>query len=121
MKDGLAMDAKVFEIKEYMIVWRQLELLNFDGVTVQVRALVRCTGDDHAMDVYFLAEGSPMPPPFFDAPAKKGYMFMNIQDIHPFVDMLRNETPVYGHLRGDRPEWMSVTTGKEPVGEGEKG
>jgi hypothetical protein len=33
--------------------------------------------------------------------------------------MLRNEKPVYAHLRGDRPEWTSVTTGKEPVGEGE--
>jgi hypothetical protein len=46
-------------------------------------------------------------------------MFLNVSDIGPFVDMLRNEKPVYGHLRGDRPEWTSVTTGKEPVGEGE--
>lgn len=113
------MDAKVFEIKEYMIVWRQLELLNFSGVTAQVRALVRCTGGDHSMDVYFLSDGSPVPQPFFDAPAKKGYMFLSIYDMSAFVDMLRNERPVYGHLRGDRPEWMSVTTGKEPVGEGE--
>jgi hypothetical protein len=46
-------------------------------------------------------------------------MFLSIQDIAAFVDMLRNEKPVYGHLRGDRPEWTSVTTGKEAVGEGE--
>ena len=113
------MEAKVFEIKEYMIVWRQLELLNFNGVTIRVRALVRCTGGDYTLDVYFLDEDSTYPDPSYDVPNKKGAMYLNIRDLHPFVDMLRNEKPVYGHLRGDRPEWTSVTTGKEPVGEGE--
>jgi hypothetical protein len=113
------MEAKVFEIKEYMVVWRQLELMNFNGVTARVRALVRCTGGEYTLDVYFLAEDSTYPDPYYDAPNKKGYMFLNIRDIGSFVDILRNEKPIYGHLRGDRPEWMSVTTGKEPVGEGE--
>jgi hypothetical protein len=113
------MEAKVFEVKEYMIIWRQLERQTFDKVEAKVRALVRCSGTEYTMDVYFLAEDSPYPEPFFDVPNKKGAMFLNIRDIGPFVDMLRNEKPVYGHLRGDKPEWMSVTTGKEPVGEGE--
>ncbi len=113
------MEVKVFEIKEYMIVWRQLELLVVNTVTAKVRALVRCTGGEHTLDVYFLAEDSVFPDPYYDAPNKKGAMFLNIRDIGPFVEMLRNEKPVYGHLRGDRPEWMSVTTGKEPVGENE--
>jgi hypothetical protein len=114
-----ATEAKVFEIKEYMIVWRQLELLSFGAITTKVRALVRCTGGEYTLDVYFLAADSPFPDPAYDVPNKKGYMFLHINDIHAFVDMLRNEKPVYGHLRGDRPEWTSVTTGKEPVGEGE--
>ncbi|MBZ0280616.1 MAG: hypothetical protein K8L97_07725 [Anaerolineae bacterium] len=113
------MEAKVFEIKEYMVVWRQLELMNVNGITARVRALVRCTGGEYTLDVYFLAEDSAYPEPTYDVPNKRGYMYLNIRDIGPFVDMLRNEKPVYGHLRGDRPEWMSVTTGKEPVGEGE--
>jgi hypothetical protein len=113
------MEAKVFEIKEYMTVWRQLELQNFGGATIRVRALVRCTGGEYTLDINFLAPDSPFPDPVYDSANKKGYMFLNISDIGPFVDMLRNEKPVYGHLRGDRPEWTSVTTGKEPVGEGE--
>jgi hypothetical protein len=114
------MEVKVFEVKEYLIVWRQLELMEFGGETVKVRALVRCTGGDYSLDVYFLGEDSPFPQPVYDIANKKGFMFLNIRDIGPFVEMLRNEKPVYGHLRGDRPEWMSVTTGKEPVGEGEE-
>ncbi len=113
------MNAVVFEIKQYMIVWRQLEVMNFRGVTIKIRGLVRCTGDEYNMDVYFLAVDSPFPPPVFDEDNKRGYMFLNIQDIAAFVDMLRNEKPIYGHLRGDRPEWTSVTTSNEPVGEGE--
>ena len=113
------MNAAVFEIKQYMIVWRQLETMNFRGTTIKIRGLVRCTGDEYSMDVYFLASDSPFPMPVFDEPNKRGYMFLNIQDIHAFVDMLRNEKPIYGHLRGDRPEWTSVTTSNEPVGENE--
>ncbi len=82
---------------------------------------MRCGGDEYAMDVMFLAPDSPFPTPLFDVANKKGYMFMPIADIAAFVDTLRNEKPIFGHLRGDKPEWMSVTTTQEPVGEGETG
>ena len=112
-------EAKVFEIKQYMVIWRQLEEREIGGVTVRIRGLVRCIGDEYNMDVLFLAPDSPYPAPIFDVEQKKGYMFMPISDILPFVDILRNEKPIFGHLRGDRPEWTSVTTSQEPVGEGE--
>jgi hypothetical protein len=35
-----------------------------------------------------------------------------------WIDVLRYEKPIYGHLRGDRPSWTSITTTNEPVGEG---
>jgi hypothetical protein len=114
------MNAAVFEIKQYMIVWRQLEMMNFRGTTIKIRGLVRCTGDEYSLDIYFLAMDSPTPMPVFDEANKRGYMFLSIQDMLPFVDMLRNEKPIYGHLRGDKPEWTSVTTSTEPVGEGEE-
>lgn len=113
------MEVKVFEIKEYMIIWRQLEKQTFNGVEAGIRALVRCTGGEYTMDVYFLALESAFPEAHYDMTTKKGVMFLPVADIGPFVDMLRNEKPIYGHLRGDRPDWMSVTTSKEPVGENE--
>ena len=57
------MDPKHFEIKEYMIIWRQLEIQNFNGITAKVRAIVRCTGGDYGMDVFFLSEDSAYPDP----------------------------------------------------------
>jgi hypothetical protein len=112
-------DSAVFEIKQYMVIWRQMEPRDFDSVTAQIRGIVRCTGAEYKMDIFFLAPDSPFPQPGFSPEEKKGYMFMPISDILPFVDMLRNEKPVFGHLRGDKPEWTSVTTSNEPVGEGE--
>lgn len=109
----------VFEIKEYMVIWRQLELRDFDGVEARIRAIVRCSGDEYTMDIFFLTDDSPYPNPVVDLENKRGSIFLPIENLHPFVDILRNEKPIYGHLRGDKPEWTSVTTTNEPVGEGE--
>lgn len=113
------MSAQVFEIKNYMIIWRQLERRDFAGTEVEIRGMVRCLGDEYSMDVVFYSPASEVPDPIFEEDKKKGYMFMPISDIGAFVDTLRNEKPIFGHLRGDRPEWTSVTTSQEPVGEGE--
>lgn len=115
----------VFEAKQYMVIWRQLEMRDFNGVQIAVRAIVRLSGveaksgESYVMDVMFLTPESAFPQPIFEIEQKKGYMFMPISDIAAFVDILRNEKPIFGHLRADKPEWTSVTTGQEDVGEGE--
>ena len=119
-------DVAVFEIKRYMVIWRQLEEREIAGALARIRALVRCSGlgtEDEAsyrLDVYFLAEGSPVPDPQVDIAGQTGAIFMSIADIHAFVDILRNEKPIFGHLRGDNPQWTSVTTTNEPVGTGDE-
>ena len=115
------MNSVVFEIKNYMVIWRQLEIREFDDTEVKIRGMVRCIGDEYSLDVMFVAPDSETPQPIFDQAKSKGFMFMPISDILAFVDILRNESPIFGHLRGDRPEWTSVTTSQEPVGEGEVG
>ena len=116
----------VFEIKQYMVIWRQLEEREFAGVSARIRGLVRCTGhgtddkDDYRLDVYFLSPDSAVPDPQVDIANRRGAIFMMISDIHAFVDILRNEAPIFGHLRGDYPQWTSVTTTNEPVGTGDE-
>lgn len=115
----------VFEAKQYMVIWRQLEVRDFNGVQIAIRAIVRLTGaeaksgESYVMDVMFLSPDSPFPMPTFEIEQKKGYMFMPISDLAAFVDILRNEKPIFGHLRADKPEWTSVTTAQEDIGEGE--
>jgi hypothetical protein len=52
-------NAQVFQVKQYMIVWRQLENMAIGGTTVKLRGIVRCIGDEYSLDVYFLAPDSP--------------------------------------------------------------
>jgi len=116
----------VFEIKEYMVIFRQLEEREFDDVTAKIRAIVRCNGvapgtnDDYRLEVYFLIPESDIPAPVIDLENRTGSVFMSTHELHAFIDVLRNEKPIYGHLRGDRPEWTSVTTTNEPVGTGDE-
>lgn len=110
----------VFEIKEYMVIWRQLEERSYNGVNAKIRAIVRCSGEEYSMDIVFLAPDSEVPPPHIEFEDKKGTMFMPIADIRAVVDILRNEKPIYGHIRGDNPQWTSITTTKEPVGTGDE-
>jgi len=115
----MAEQTAIFEVKEYMVILRQLEQMDFEGQEIRLRGIIRCLGDDHTLDVYFLDESSPVPGPMADIDKKKGFMFMPYRDIRILVDLLRNERPIYAHLRAARPEWTSITTTKEPVGEGE--
>lgn len=116
----------VFEVKDYMVIFRQLEVRVFDGVEARIRGIVRCTGtgrdtgDDYRLDVYFIDPDSGVPSPQVDLPNHAGALFLPMAYMSTFVDVLRNEAPIYGHLRGDRPEWTSITTTKEPVGAGDE-
>lgn len=117
----------VFEVKEYMVIFRQMEVRDFNGVEARIRGLVRCSGvstndpqDEYRLDVYFLSADSPIPDPVIDLENKNGAIFLPSVDMLALVDILRNEKPIYGHLRGDRPEWTSITTANEPVGAGDE-
>ncbi|MEL6310383.1 MAG: hypothetical protein AAFR81_20055 [Chloroflexota bacterium] len=116
----------VFELKSYMVIFRQSEQRAFGGVTATIRGLVRCTGvgvnddGDYQLDVYFLDASGEFPTPQIDLENNKGSIFMPMMDMSTFVDVLRNEKPIYGHLRADNPQLTSVTTNQEPVGAGDE-
>ena len=116
----------VFEMKEYMIIFRQSEERDFGGVTANIRALVRCTGvgvnddNEYRLDVYFLGLESDFPEPQVHLEDRSGAIFLPMEDMGTFVDVLRNEKPIFGHLRGDNPHYTSVTTSNEPIGAGDE-
>jgi hypothetical protein len=116
----------VFEMKEYMIIFRQSEERDFGGTTAIIRALVRCTGvgvnddNEYRLDVYFLGLESDFPEPQVHLEDRSGAIFLPMEDLGTFVDVLRNEKPIFGHLRGDNPHFTSVTTSTEPIGAGDE-
>ena len=69
----------IFEVKNYMVIFRQLEERDFHGVTAQIRGLVRCTGtgtqdnNEYRLDVYFLSPGSAYPAPIVTTSISPGH------------------------------------------------
>lgn len=120
------MPFSVFELKEYMVIFRQSEEREFSGVVANIRGLVRCTGigvqDDakYQLDVFFLTDYSDFPEPQVSLEKNEGALFMPMTDMSTFIDVLRNEKPIYGHLRADNPQLTSVTTTNEPIGAGDE-
>ncbi len=117
----------VFELKEYMVIFRQSEEREFAGVVANIRGLVRCTGvgvqdstNKYQLDVFFLTGYSDFPEPQVDLENNTGAIFMPMTDMSTFIDVLRNEKPIYGHLRADNPQLTSVTTTNEPIGAGDE-
>ncbi len=48
-----------------------------------------------------------------------GAILLPFKEMAPFVDLVRNEKPVYAYMNSDRPQWNNLKTSLEPVGEEE--
>lgn len=89
------------------------------GVQIQIQGYITCYGDDHRFILYFLHEDSPVATPVYNASTKVGAIFLPFEDMPIYLDILRNEKPVYAYLNSTKPEWNSLRTSNEPVGEEE--
>jgi len=93
--------------------------LSGGGGGPKTRATVVCFGDDgHRFAIYFAAPGSAMAPPAYFPATKFGSINVPVDEMANYVDVLRNEKPVFATLNSDKPQWNSISTTQEPVGEG---
>jgi hypothetical protein len=111
-------------IKRFLVSRYQLKLghamsATWSGTRIKARGVVACHGTDHRFIAYFLTDDSPVPDPVYVVANKVGAIFLPFKEIEPFVDLLRNEKPIYAYLNSDHPEWNSISTSMEPVGEEE--
>jgi hypothetical protein len=113
------MVTKTFRVTKYQMALGHAMTATWGGHQIKARGYVACSGTDHRLIVYFLTDDSPVPPPMYVVANKVGALFFPFKEIGPFVDMVRNEKPIYAYLNSDKPEWISLKTGKEPVGEEE--
>ena len=113
------MAIKQFQIETYEITLGHAMSATWGGVPILARGIVACYGGDHRFIAYFLAPGSQVAQPTYIVANKVGAIFRPFEEMAAYVDMLRNERPVYAYLNSDKPQWNSLKTSKEPVGEQE--
>lgn len=108
-----------FEVKTYEVkISRELNG-TAGGLSVKFPAYILCQGDEYHAVVYVLDDTSPVPTNTFLPASKRGTIYVPRWQFEWFLDLVRNEKPVYCYLNSDTPKWNSLYTGQEPVGEQE--
>lgn len=109
-----------FQVKQYQIKLGARLGAIFGSTAIQIRGIVSCIGDNNKRIIgYFLLDNSPVPAPTTTINGNWGPVFLPKELMSDWVDLLRNEKPVYGYINTDHPEWTHISTSNEPVGEEE--
>jgi hypothetical protein len=109
-----------FEIGGYTIkLGRQFDIKVADQ-NVNAIGVISCVGEDFLnVNVYFVDDESPVPEPTLSRDGNVGTLFLRKDMIPIWVDVLRNEKPIFGFIDTARPAATHITTKFEPVGQEE--
>ena len=114
------MATKTFSVNYYRASAGFKNNATWSGIVIQTQGYITCYGSDgYRFIMYFLHEDSPVPPPVYITANKVGAIFLPFKDMSVYMDMVRNEKPIYAYLNSVKPEWNSIRTSNEPVGEEE--
>jgi hypothetical protein len=69
--------------------------------------------------IYFYPPGRTAGSPGYDPHNKRGWMSVPIDEMPTFIDVLRNEKPIWAYVNSEKPNGNGFRTGVEPVGEEE--
>ena len=114
------MASKTFEVLNYKVALGDRMTGTASGITVNFRGYIVCRGEDgFHLVFYFLNENSPVPNPSYREENKRGVVYLPFDQMYIYLDLLRNEKPVYAYVNSVKPEWNNIKTMEEPVGEEE--
>ena len=105
------------EIKHYII-----DLPSSGGSTGGPAAIIQCVPkleDECVLSIYF--ESGPLPANIYNEEGSRPYARMHrpVTEYAWYLDLLRNEGPIFFLLDTDYPTLHILRTTREPVGEGE--
>lgn len=113
------MAVKRFVVHSYSVKLGDALTATWSGTQIKARGIVACRGRDHRFIAYFLTEDSPVPNSVYVEANKVGAVFRPFEEMSAYVDLLRNEKPIYAYLNSSKPEWNNLSTSEEPIGEEE--
>ncbi len=114
------MATKTFEVQTYRVALGDRMTGVADGQSINFRGYIVCNGaDGYHLVFYFLNPSSPVPSPSYLEEYKRGVVYLPFDQMHNYVDLLRNEKPMYAYMNSNSPQWNSIRTTNEPVGDEE--
>ena len=114
------MAIRIFEITGYKIKLGYRMSATFGVTTLKALGIISLMGTDkQRINVYFLHDDSQVPNPAITNRGKWGNIFLPKEMMPIWLDMVRNEKPLYGHINTEVPKLTNISTSEEPVGEEE--
>ena len=108
-----------FEIRNYHVALGSEIVGIAGGKAGRAHGKITCRGDKGTIAAYFLKDGSEHPEPQTIADGLYGVIFLPRDQMPVWVDLLRNEKPIYGFTNDENPRFNRISTDLEDVGEAE--
>ncbi len=105
--------AEIFEIKSY-------QYYGFSSRDSSAKAVAICTGDGGKVTYVHFLGGTGDLPESRKIDDNRFIMYYGYSDMSNIIDMLRNEKPIYFIYVPEGTNNTRLSTGSEPVGEGEE-
>ena len=85
------------------------------------RATILCerSSPRQRLFIYFYNSGDTIPDNFCDSKQTTGRIHTRAEEYIRYIDILRNEKPVYALISSDNPRLNRIQTSAEPIGEEE--
>ena len=91
------MVVKTFRVRKYKLTLGYKGRSTWNGVVIRDRGFIACYDNnyEYSFIIYFLTEDSPIPDPVYTEQNKVGAIFLPFKENMPYIDMVRNEKPIY--------------------------
>ena len=107
-----------FEVKYYR-VFLGTGTVSGVGIDGYLNCLDASANWVYHQTIYFVPDGSSLPAPWYNPATKSGAFYRPISQMKLYLDVLRNERPVYASMDDQNPGGNALRTFPEAVGEGE--
>lgn len=114
------MAIKTFAVSSYEAGMGFKNSAVWGGVSILIQGHLACNSSDgYRFIIYGLHPTSAVPAPVYIEANKVGAIFIPFANLQNYIDLVRNEKPIHVYLNSDQPNWNSLRTSAEPVGEQE--
>jgi hypothetical protein len=111
------------EIESYGIRLWQYKRMDYPGITVPILGELDVRGGRRRKELQFIIafvpDGSEIPQPVFDEEEHMFVMFHPFRHMQYFVNLVRNEKPIFAYIDTENLSNCCISTAGEEVGEEE--
>jgi len=114
------MAIRIFEISTYKIKLGYRMSATFGVTTLKALGIISCIGpENQRINIYFLHDDSQVPNPAISNKGKWGNIFLQKEMMPVWINLVRNEKPLFGYINTEVPKLTNVSTSQESIGEEE--